>query len=120
MSADTVMLTFDEAAEKLAIKPDSVRRRARNRGWHRIIGNDGLARVAVPVSALEKVQPLDTPPDVLPDIRADIDVVIRLEKQVSVLETEARMLREQNIELKADRDEWKARSMQRWWRFWAR
>lgn len=38
-------MTYAEAAERLGIKPDSVKRRARSRRWPRRVGNDGAARV---------------------------------------------------------------------------
>ncbi|HEY8613005.1 MAG TPA: hypothetical protein VIL69_17175 [Roseomonas sp.] len=47
-SSDTVMLTYQELAERLGIDVQSARRRAQRSGWRRIPGNDGKARVVVP------------------------------------------------------------------------
>lgn len=59
-------LTYDEAAERLGIKADSVRRRAASRKWKRRQGNDGKARVFVPLDAIPDRIP-DPTPDVTPD-----------------------------------------------------
>ena len=108
-------MTYVEAAGVLGVKVDSVKRRARNRGWKRIKGNDGLVRIGVPVEILA-VSESDDPPDPPPDNAGD---VLRLEKQVSVLETEVRMLRERQDDLAQDRDQWRnmAQKRIRWWPF---
>jgi hypothetical protein len=117
MSDDTQMMTYANAAKMLGIKVDSVRRRARNRGWHKIRGNDGLTLVAVPVSLIP-----DNPKDISADIHAEDgrdspDNVLAIAK--AVLETENRMLRETVEELKADRDAWRQMVERRrsWWPF---
>lgn len=46
------MVTYAEAGKLLGIKTESVRRRAIARGWKRTTGNDGLARVLIPDTAL--------------------------------------------------------------------
>lgn len=115
MNDDVRMMTYAEAAEILGVKLDSVKRRARNRRWKRETGNDGLTRIAVPVSVLPDTSgdsPPDCPPDNTPDIRED---VLRLEKQVSALETEVRVLREAQADLRADRDAWREEAQRRWW-----
>ena len=80
-----------------------------------IKGNDGLVRIGVPVEILA-VSESDDPPDPPPDNAGD---VLRLEKQVSVLETEVRMLRERQDDLAQDRDQWRnmAQKRIRWWPF---
>ncbi|MFU1608658.1 hypothetical protein ACM25O_20420 [Sulfitobacter pontiacus] len=117
MSDDTQMMTYADAAKKLGIKVDSVRRRARNRGWHRIRGNDGLTLVAVPVSLIPD-NPKDISEDINRDVRRDIpdnDLAIAN----AVLETENRMLRDAVEDLKADRDAWRQMAERRrsWWPF---
>ena len=63
---ETVVLTYRELAERLGIKPASAKARALRNRWHTTAGNDGLARVAVPVSALERpetaAEPKTEPP----------------------------------------------------------
>lgn len=115
MSDDVKIMTYADAASVLGVKVDSVKRRARNRGWKRIRGNDGLMRIGVPVEVLA-LSERDNPPDSQPDHTGDI---IRLEKTVSALETEVRMLRERENGLIEDRDAWKAMAQRRrsWWPF---
>ncbi len=117
MSDETQMMTYVDAAKMLGIKVDSVRRRARNRGWHKIRGNDGLTLVAVPVSIIPD-KPTDIPEDADRDVRGDRpdnDLAIAN----AVLETEIRMLREAVEDLKTDRDAWRQMVERRrsWWPF---
>lgn len=114
MSDDIKMMTYVDAAEALGVKVDSVKRRARNRRWKREKGNDGLVRIGVPVEILT-LSERDNPPDHPPD---DVGDRVRLEKQVSALEVEVRLLRERETDLKADRDSWRAMAeRRRWWPF---
>lgn len=115
MADESRMLTYAEAGRILGIKPDSVTRRARNRRWHKEVGNDGLARVAVPLSIIPPdappALPADDPPVILPDDPAPA--------RIAALETEVRMLRENIVDLRADRDAWRdqAQARRRWWPF---
>jgi hypothetical protein len=52
----TVWLSYGELAERLGIKPGSAKRRALERRWPRRPGNDGRARVAVPVEVLAEAR----------------------------------------------------------------
>jgi len=114
MTDQTRMMTYAEAARILGIKVESVMRRARNRKWHKELGNDGLARIAVPLSAIPpdnpSVLPADDPPEPPKDDPA-------LSARIASLETEVRMLREGMVDLKADRDAWRDQAQQRrrWW-----
>ncbi|MCH8491300.1 MAG: hypothetical protein LAT81_15425 [Oceanicaulis sp.] len=113
---DERMMTYAEAANALGVKVDSVKRRARNRRWRREIGNDGLARVAVPVSVLPQ-QTGDHPSD---SPRTEPGDILRLEKEVSGLMVEVRMLRQANEELRSDRDAWRVAASHRWWHLFIR
>lgn len=113
MSDDIKMMTYADAAQALGVKVDSIKRRARNRRWKREKGNDGLVRVGVPIEVLT-LSEKDNPPDPPPDSTGD---VLGLEKQVSALETEVKMLRERQDDLSADRDHWRAMAERRWWQF---
>lgn len=108
-------MTYADAAKILGVKVDSIKRRARNRGWKRLKGNDGLVRIGVPIEILTSSE-MDNPPDRPSDDTAD---TVRLEKQVSALEVEVKMLRERQGELIEDRDAWKAMAQRRrnWWPF---
>jgi hypothetical protein len=54
MSDDVRWLTYAELAEALGIGADSARNLVRRKRWSRKPGNDGLARVGVPVEHLER------------------------------------------------------------------
>src|SRR4051794_17488477 len=49
---DTRSLSYDELADMLGIERESARHLAFRRRWRRIKGNDGKARVDVPLEAL--------------------------------------------------------------------
>lgn len=113
MSSDTTMLTYKEAAKKLNIKADSVRRRARNRNWHRVRGNDGITLVAIPSHLLPEDVPEDITTDKVDKTDTGKDIII------AVLEAEKAMLLDANSELKKDRDAWREQALKRvrWWPF---
>jgi len=52
-------LTYDELSERLKRSPDATRQLVRRRRWRRMTGNDGKARVVVPVEELEAIRPPD-------------------------------------------------------------
>jgi len=90
-----IFLTYEEAATRLGIKADSVRRRARARKWPRRTGNDGKTQVGIPPDALGADDPPGPPPGPPPDMEA------------AELRVENRMLRERLDELREDRDRWR-------------
>lgn len=87
-----IFLSYDEAAERLGIKPDSVRRRARARKWPRRQGNDGKAQVGIPPDVLGADDPPGAPLGPPPDTEA------------AELRVENRMLREMADELRTERN----------------
>jgi hypothetical protein len=99
---DHTFLTYDEAAKRLGIKPDSVRRRARSRKWPRKKGNDGKARVGIPEDILSSDNPPRHPPGLPPGDPPDIEA--------AELRVEVKMLRERMEEIRQDRDSWKAQA----------
>lgn len=56
-----IWLTYADAAERLGIKLDSVKRRARARRWHRRTRNDGSVEICIPAEALSDRRPDNTP-----------------------------------------------------------
>jgi hypothetical protein len=70
MNSETgsIVLTYAEIAQRLGIKPASAKRLAQRRKWARIVGNDGIARVHVPLSAV----PGDVPDDISGDVLDDV------------------------------------------------
>lgn len=96
---ELVWLTYAEAAERMRIKPDSVRRRAAARKWARRIGNDGKASVGIPPDILPALTNAATPDN--PDQNPTPSV------ELAAAKTEIRLLREQLDDLKEDRDAWR-------------
>lgn len=95
-------LTYAEASERLGIKPESVKRRARSRKWPRRVGNDGAARVLVPSERLEDARAEsreDAPAPVPPDTTT-LERAIRAEARADAAEV---MLKE----ARDDRDRWR-------------
>ena len=67
--SDVQSMTYAELAAALGIGADSARNLVRRRRWHRTAGNDGMARIAVPVDYLDRAShapgspPADAPAD---------------------------------------------------------
>lgn len=97
-------LTYDDAAVKLGIKADSVRRRAAARKWPRRQGNDGKARVLVPSGAIP-----DVTPDIQDAITPDNPAPSVVEMQARLLIAEARLEDARNAlsEMRLERDRWR-------------
>lgn len=55
---ETKLLTYAELAEALGITAASAKRLAIRRGWAKTPGNDGKARVAVPIERLQVEKPV--------------------------------------------------------------
>jgi outer membrane murein-binding lipoprotein Lpp len=100
---DTKWMTYAEIAELLGIGADSARNLVRRRRWPRQAGNDGLARIGVPVEYLDENAKADGPIDPPADPPADsptngtIDgghVISILTSHINRLEREMEALRE--------------------------
>jgi len=103
---DTELLTYRELATRMGVKPESARKTAQRKGWARVQGNDGLARVKVPVEALER--PQDAPGDVpadgpAPDFR-------ELEGRIEILKELVSAERRRADAAEADRDAWRGQA----------
>lgn len=81
-----IFLTYDEAAARLGIKSDSVRRRARSRKWPRRQGNNGKTQVGIPPDLLGADGSHGDPPGPPPDNEKE-----HLEVQVRLAVAEARL-----------------------------
>jgi hypothetical protein len=114
-STDSVRwLTYPEAAKALGVAPASVAKRATRRRWPRQLGNDGRARIGVPLAALpEPAVSLDSPPDIPPDSPGDSPPGSGLDspwdrdalnQAVGRLEAENSALRTAWAELREERD----------------
>lgn len=110
---DTELLTYRELAERLGMKPESARKTAQRKGWHRTVGNDGLARVIVPVEAFDRPERAaeDVPPDNSGALVRELEARIEVLKDLAASErgrAEAERRRAEAAE--ADRDAWRANS----------
>ena len=112
MADETKWVTYDELAAALGIAPDSARRLVARKRWPRQTGNDGRARIEVPVERLtpDKIPdiPQDMPPDVDPDDGDDVSpdvspVVLAMTRHLEHVEKHLE-------EVKAERDAERVRS----------
>ncbi len=72
--ADVKWLTYAELAEALGIGGDSARNLVRRKRWQRKPGNDGMARIGVPVEYLtEHVKPVKADEAIDPPISSPIE-----------------------------------------------
>jgi hypothetical protein len=98
---DHVWLTYDEAAQALGIKADSVRRRAAARKWPKRPGNDRTVKVGIPRDAIPDRTP-DAAPAYIPDITPDEIGDIRADLAASRAENAG--LRDRLADTQAERD----------------
>lgn len=90
VAGDSRWLTYRQLAEQRGISPASAKRLAMRKRWRRQAGNDGIARVAVPMTESREAGP------VIPDITGDIT------PKVNGLQAELAGLREAIATLRAD------------------
>lgn len=95
-------LTYVEAAERLGIKVESVKKRAQRKLWKRSTGNDGRTRILLPVSSPPPI-PAHIPPTIPPN-SPPVSVPDDTRERLASAETEVRLLRERVADLTADRD----------------
>ena len=100
MSGD--WLTYQEAATRLGIKVDSVKKRAARRLWQRTTGNDGRTRVLVPSDSPRPVS-VDIPADMPPDT-GDVSVPDDTREKLAASEARAAVLAAQVEDLQRERD----------------
>lgn len=96
-----IWLTYDEAAARLGILPDSVRRRAAARKWARRLGNDGKARVRIPDDAIPPDVRGDVTPAPTPDASEELSAA-RVE--LAALRAELVGVRDRLADTQAERD----------------
>ena len=100
MPDDTRWMTYDELAKALGIGGDSAPNLVRRKRWPRRPGNDGLARVGVPVEHLTEHAPtdapsegaIDPPADPPTDAPADGGIIPILNRHIERLEAEVKLL----------------------------
>lgn len=79
--SSTILLTYAELADRLSIKSASAKRLAQRRNWHRVIGNDRIARVHVPLSYVAR----DVTDDIARDVTDDVSSFVPDDLSPSVI-----------------------------------
>lgn len=99
MTEETIWLTYEDAAKKLGISIDSVRRKARKELWIKRKNNYGKITIAVPFNSSQKTRQ-----------QTDLETghnVYELQKKLAVLEIEIKLEKNRADTFEADRDAWK-------------
>jgi len=98
---ETILLSYDELAERLGINRESARQLTLRKRWARRKGNDGRARVEVPLDALPAVtsdRPSHDPAEDTDAIRVLTRHIERLEQAIDTSEERAgRIETERNV-----------------------
>lgn len=121
---ETVSLTYDELADRLRISGASARNLVRRKRWARTTGNDGKARISVPVDALDV--PAETPIESPTSGATDGAIAVqfaRLEVEVQGLKdlvaserSRATAAEARAAAAEADRDAWRTMATKPWWK----
>jgi hypothetical protein len=96
--ADTIWMTYAEAAERLGIKAASVKRRATARKWPKRTGNDRKIRVGIPREIIP-----DATPENIPDNTPDTSP-ITITADLAAAHAEIQGLKDQIERADAERD----------------
>lgn len=112
---DTIALTYRELAERLGVKPESARKTAQRKRWHRSNANDGTTRVHVPLEALPVpvTVPTDVPVTTVPALEAQISALEALLNEVRATNSALQLA---NEDLRSDRDRWHQMAVRPWWK----
>lgn len=97
---ETILLSYDELAERFGINRESARQLTLRKRWARRKGNDGRARVEVPLDALPSVTS-DAPSH---DTSDDTDVARVLTRHIERLEEALENAGEHAKQIEAERD----------------
>src|SRR5215207_9689424 len=129
--SDFAWLTLDEAAARLGIGRESVRRMARRKRWAKQPGNDGRPRIAVPIERVSRApgstlgQDLGQPPGQALGVAADKTMgqnqariatleatIVGLTQVVAEANRRADAADRRAEELRTERDRWAAQAEQ--------
>lgn len=119
---DTIALTYDELAGRLGIALHSARNLVRRKRWSRTVGNDGRARIAVPLDALKGAVEGDAGDttkaslEVAPEAAPEAPLMVLLEAQIEGLKSLVEAERKRADAAEADRDRWHELATRSWWR----
>lgn len=121
--SDERLMTYAELAELLGIQAASAKKRAQRRKWRRIVGNDGVVRVCVPVEAFSNAVSGDASGVLSPPVHSDAEVrIARLEGLLEGLrgELDVERRRADSAEarvrdIEGDRDAWRRQAQRSLW-----
>lgn len=119
----SVVMTYAELAQRLSIKPASAKRLAQRRKWKRIVGNDGVARVHVPLSAVPDDVPDDITPSVSPPVIPELSshvahlegIIEGMRGQLEAEQRRADAAESRAKDIAADRDAWRQQAQRSLW-----
>ena len=100
MTDETILLSYDELGERLGIERESARQLVLRKRWDRRKGNDGKARIAVPLDAL----PADTSNDTASITSENTSVITVLTRHIGRLEQAIDSMKITASESEAERD----------------
>lgn len=101
MSSEGEWFTYGDAAKRLGIKVDSVKRQARARAWPRRTSNDGTVQVLIPADRLAEHPPEGRAGEAE---KMPSDSVIDLSSRLSAAEARADVLGKEVADLRQERD----------------
>jgi len=105
VAEDVELLTYDEIAERFGITRESARQLVLRKHWARRKGNDGRARIEVPLDALPSSAPSPAPSESTGDDTSDAQDVARvLNRHIERLEQTLAAAIEKAEDLAVERD----------------
>ncbi len=115
--SDTKSMTYTELAEALGIGGDSARNLVRRKRWQRRPGNDGLARIEVPLEYVAEHKPSEPPASLATDAPAEPPASVPASPQfdggiIQTLNRHIERLEKEVENLKDERDGERARAAQ--------
>ncbi|MEF2071080.1 hypothetical protein [Consotaella aegiceratis] len=117
MTDETVLLTYDELAARLGIERESARQLVLRKRWARQKGNDGRARIEVPLDVLpadtSDTPLVDTPVEPSDDTGLGRILTRHIERLEQALDTANEKLEQAEIERDEARDESRAAERER-------
>lgn len=117
---DDKLMTYAEMAEAFEIKLSSAKKLAQRKKWPRVLGNDGLAKVRVPISAVSGARGAERVADDLEEMSPPVsphnaEFLDALRGQVEAERRRADAAEARIKDLEADRDAWRAQAQRSLW-----
>lgn len=119
MTDDRIWLTYADAAQKLGISIDSVRRRARKEHWGKRKNNLGKLTVSVPIKQEDKTEQKTSHQTEQETGQGPHNYNHELQKKIAILEVQLKAEENRANTAEADRDAWKNQAQllaRPWWK----